>query len=183
MAFEPIDHLESWIVEQSQGWPVIERIENRIPSTAQRHYIERYQLDGFATDISRHRVGKEPTAELLGLIEVIGRSKDADGLMVYRGLSLNSPLAVNALHAELSISSWSLYPSIALRAAFARGNSGFCILRDRVSIGEPSLYIDEYEFEVLRLPQRWCVSNRTGGNVDFMKHLVYVDVVDLERVQ
>ncbi|NUB44141.1 hypothetical protein GEU84_007090 [Fertoebacter nigrum] len=172
-------NLEEWFAAKSKGFAPFAAWQNWVEAPEHRNLLEAYQFGVLAGDIRAHRNGDQMSVALAGLAHLVQTRCDAGGYEVYRGLCLNGPLAAGSVHEERSMNGWSLYPSIALRLAMAQGSANMIVLRQRLPPGSPSLYLDDWEHEVLRPPFVATVERAVVGLVRFLGVSLLVSVVDL----
>lgn len=102
---------------------------------------------------------------------------------ICRGLMLRDgdleKLRAGLIFEERSLSSWSLFPSVALRVALSQGQGLVTILRYQLSGETPALYVDDWEYEVLQGPYRRSIDRIRSGAINFLGEHMLVVVIDL----
>lgn len=178
-----VDDLEKWIVENSKGFAPFPSYETRGLDAKFLKLIETFRFGGFARIIERHRAKGVVHPDLKDLIELVSSVNDVENYHVFRGMSSIKVPKIGSTHTEQSLNSWSIYPSIALRIAFAVGEEPFVILRRRMEPHARGLYLDEFEEEVLCPPGRFKIGQHISDTVNFLGDEITVTMVDcsLER--
>ncbi len=180
--YDPISDLEEWFVENSQpGIAPFSRYDQRGLTQAEVELLQDYQFGGFMVESADVRSGSVPSDHLMALIALVERFSDATNYMVYRGLGGMDVGEDESSYEESAPNSWSLFPSKALRVAVAHSDEPFVILRQRLKITTPSLYLDDWEDEILCPPQTLRIGPSFEGEVNMLSETFKIRVTDCEH--
>jgi hypothetical protein len=171
--------IEAWMVAKSKSSENSFGLTKQTLSDDQKQLVELFQTGAFIDDIRANRAGDPATEPLLRILHLIDSSCDMPGFMVYRGLMLEENLRTGDIFAETSISSWTVFPSIAMRIALGYGHGMVTILRYRLLPEDPSFYVDDWEYEVRRGPYVHRMGAIVVGSVNYMNRIIEIRVVDL----
>lgn len=166
--------IEAWLVEKSQGTALLDGFQSVAAdlSEAEAALCEAYQAGLLGRDARLRREGQTAVSEMYrDFAALVGRSSVGYPLVCYRALSfVDIPTGADELIVERALSSWSLYPSVALRTGLVTGAaSPVALIACRLLPNEPSLYLDEFEHEVVRTEQlRMRELDSVTGQVYFM---------------
>ncbi|MCB2117010.1 MAG: hypothetical protein KDE00_12105 [Rhodobacteraceae bacterium] len=180
---ERIGNLEKWFISKSAAQDAVSGPASGPWDERTSALVEAFQMGALARDVQDHRATNKCSSALADLIAAVRSTRDLPNFVVYRGLLLKSPPEVSTAFRERSLSSWTIFPSIALRLALAQGQGLVTILRYRLSQTDAAFYIDDWEYEVLRPPYVSQVFRIAKGNVNFMGHSCDVVVADLEALE
>ena len=173
--------IEAWLVEKSQGTALLDGFQSVAAdlSEAEAALCEAYQAGLLGRDARLRREGQTAVSEMYrDFAALVGRSSVGYPLVCYRALSfVDIPTGADELIVERALSSWSLYPSVALRTGLVTGAaSPVALIACRLLPNEPSLYLDEFEHEVVRTEQlRMRELDSVTGQVYFMGE--HIDIV------
>lgn len=151
-----------------------------LANPADQDLVQQYQFAAFAKDVAAHRDGARPSRALLQLMTLCQTAEGVAPYHVYRGVrDFDSP-QVGARRSDRSVSSWTLRQHVALNIAMAQPRGNIWIMRYKVPTGEPGLYLDGWEDEVLRPPYSSTISGYRAGQLRLGASQYALYVVDLE---
>ncbi len=161
VAFPPIEDFEKWLDETSTGFPPLTtfRQRNTELSDQERGLLEAYQFGVYGGIFRDYRNFGLWNDSISKIDAIIHRFRDASGFVVYRGLVLERGLffasanLLTKMPHDPAPSSWSFHSRTALNIAFAQLHNSadiVVLLRSRVNTTSHSLYLDDFEHEVLR---------------------------------